>query len=404
MKKRLLVVYHFFHPDDVVSARLFTEFAEELATRGWDVSVLTSNRYCRDRKKSIGLRDETWRGIGIHRSYRPAFDQASNLGRMANALWLMTSWRHFILRQPPFDAIVLGTDPQFGYGMVPVVKLFRRKTKIASWGFDIYPEAIEANRMGPVSKAARLFRPVARFCYRRLDGMVDIGPCMRSLLDRYNHKAKPATLTPWALEEPEAPLEPDPQTRERLFGKARIAVLYSGSIGRAHVFERLIALARELRRRNASIAFCFAGRGNRFEALKNRFTSEDANVSFAGFADEQELAKRLGAGDIHMISLREGWEGVVVPSKFFGAIAAGKPVLYEGPATSSIKRWIDQYGLGWTVDENNLTTVADMLCHLAERPERLKEKQEQAHRCYRRYFSKKETMDNWDRFLKELCA
>ena len=81
---------------------------------------------------------------------------------------------------------------------------------------------------------------------------------------------------------------------------------------------------------------------------------EDSNVSFAGFADESQLAKRLSAGDIHMISLRSGWEGVVVPSKFFGSLAAGRPLLYTGTPNSAIKTWIDQYRVGYVVNNGNI--------------------------------------------------
>ncbi|MCX5907574.1 MAG: hypothetical protein NTY64_10405, partial [Deltaproteobacteria bacterium] len=59
------ILYHFFHPDDVVSARHFSEFAEELAKRGWSVTVLTSNRYCRYRGRKISLPEEEWKGIRI---------------------------------------------------------------------------------------------------------------------------------------------------------------------------------------------------------------------------------------------------------------------------------------------------------------------------------------------------
>lgn len=404
MARRVLVVYHFFYPDDVVSARHLTELAEGLARRGWEVTALGSNRFCRDPETRIPITDETVRGVRYHRAHRPAFKQSSNLGRLLNAAWLMVSWLGYIARQPKFDVIVLGTDPQFSYFMLPFLRLLRKRSKLVSWGFDLYPEAIIASDMGIFSRLGRMIRPFTGFCYKRLDAMVDIGPCMRQLLDGYGHHAERETLVPWALAEPERPLEPDTDTRRELFGDTQLALLYSGTIGKAHEFKRFVKLARILRERGASVALCFAGRGNQYEALRAMVTDEDTNISFAGFADEDQLVKRLGSGDIHLISLRRQWEGVVVPSKFFGSLAAGKPVLYDGGPDSAISLWSKRYGLGFTLNNDNLDETADTLCAIAADRGQLAEKQEKAFRCYHEHFSREAVLNGWDTLLQRLTT
>ena len=130
-------------------------------------------------------------------------------------------------------------------------------------------------------------------------------------------------------------------------------------------------------------------------------SGDDSNISFAGFADENQLAKRLGAGDLHMISLREGWAGVVLPSKFFGSLAAGRPLLYTGTSDSAIKTWIDQYQVGYVVDSGNVGQVADELCRLAGNPDLLAAKQKAAFDCYKNNFSKAIMLNAWDMFLKQ---
>lgn len=401
-KKRVLVIYHFFHPDNVVSSRLFSDFAAGLVKRGWEVSALTSNRFRRAPKSRIFEGEEVWRGIRIHRTPRPAFDQSSNFGRLLNTAWLITRWITFIARRPAYDAIVLGTDPQFGYFMLPFIRLMKRRTKLCFWAFDLYPEAIIANGMGGFLGLVSLVKPITRICYRRIDGMADIGPCMRNRLDTYGHRADRTTLVPWALTEPDVPLQCDPDTRRELFGDAKLTLLYSGTIGNAHQFRCFIALARELRRRGASVSFCFSGHGNRYDELRSMVSARDTNISFSGFADESQLAKRLSAGDIHMLSLRDGWEGVVVPSKFFGSLAAGRPVLYEGTPKSAIKTWIDRYQLGYIVDEAGIQQTADQLCRLANDPSLLRQKQHEALKCYRDNFSKEKVLDDWHQFLNRI--
>ncbi len=398
----VLIVYHFFHPDDVVSARQFSYLARGLAERGWDISVLTSNRVFRNPKGRISEKKETWHGVKIHRVSRPAFRQSSNIGRLCNSAWLMAKWLFFIARQPAYDAIILGTDPQFGYFILPWIHLLKRRTRLLHWVFDMYPECIIADSPGFLGKLASITKGMAGFCYKFVDGMVDIGPCMRRRLNTYGHKAEQTTITPWALVEPTSPLKSDMDTRKELCGDARLALLYSGTIGNAHEFKLFITLARELRQRKASIHFCFAGRGNRYAALRESVQEQDTNISFAGFANEEQLAKRLGAGDIHLISLREGWDGVVLPSKFFGSLAAGKPLLYTGTKASAIPGWIEEYKVGFVINEQNVLQTADALCELAETPAALEQMQARAYACYQQHFSFKANTNAWDKFLRQI--
>src|SRR5690606_21896311 len=76
-----------------------------------------------------------------------------------------------------------------------------------------------------------------------------------------------ATLVPWSLVEPCEPAKPDPFVREPLFGSRALGLLYSGNFGRAHCFDALLALARQLR--GEDIGFCFAGRGMRLDAVRS---------------------------------------------------------------------------------------------------------------------------------------
>ncbi len=111
-KPRLLVIYHFFHPDQVVSARIFSDLAEEQARRGWDVTALTCNRsHAEPRVKRPAY--EEWNGVKIHRAFRPAWSQKHPLPRLANTAWMLNAWILRSMALGPFDAIVIGSDPSF---------------------------------------------------------------------------------------------------------------------------------------------------------------------------------------------------------------------------------------------------------------------------------------------------
>ena len=391
---RFLFIYHFFYPDSVVSARIFSDLAEGLAKHGHKVTVFTGNHMMRPPKR-LGAY-EVWKDVSIYRFSRPSFSQYSNFGRLFNSFVLQLKWLvAFFHCRREFDAVILGTDPQFACLMFPFLRLMNRKVRLIHWAFDIYPEAILVNSPCWMKVLARLTCPLVRFSYRFVNDMVDIGACMRELLLQYKHHARCATLTPWALAEPATIPAPDPEIRRQLFGEAKIGLLYSGTVGYAHDITRFIELARECRRRNIDAAFCFAGYGNCYAEQTAGITPEDTNIRLAGFATEEELTKRLASADIHMVSLRPGWEGVVVPSKFFGSLAIGRPVCFDGSETSAISRWIRQFGIGSRLGDINAETIAQ----LAENPARLQELKEKAFACYHDNFSRETVVRKWSELI-----
>jgi colanic acid biosynthesis glycosyl transferase WcaI len=403
MKPDIYILYHFFHPDDVVSARHFSQFAEELAKRDWRVTAFASNRYCRYPKQKIAAKHETWQGVHIVRSWRPGWNQANRYFRLANSLWMLAAWVLELLKKPPAEVIVVGSDPQFAALIFPFLRILKRGRLLVHWCYDLYPEAIMADEpaTGATKWLVKIAKALMKWAYRDVDVMVDIGPCMRRRLAAYNDKLRFATVVPWALVEPEQVLPPDAATRLELFGDAKLAILYSGNLGKAHDFSLFLKLARRMRLIDPGIIFCFAARGNRFDELTAAVTPEDSNIRFAPFAAEADLEKRLTAADLHLLSLRPEWDGIVVPSKFFGSLAAGRPTLYCGPEDSAVAEWIKTYRLGWVLTEGNLEEVVQKLLELADDPQKLAALQSNAYQANQRYFSKKIGMDHWDGLLRE---
>jgi glycosyltransferase involved in cell wall biosynthesis len=318
---------------------------------------------------------------------------------------MMIAWILKIRELPKVDTIILGSDPQFAALLFPVLRFLKKRTLLVQWCYDLYPEAIIAEGTNAfTSLLVRLASSMMRQAYHYVDLMVDIGPCMRARLVSYNRHFNFATLVPWALVEPETIQQPDVGTRAALFNDASLTLLYSGNLGKAHDFSVFLNLARQLRKQDPKIVFCFACRGNRYSELIEAVTPEDINIRFAPFADSQELGKRLNAADIHLLSLRPGWEGIVVPSKFFGSLAAGRPVIYAGPEGSAIGEWIRKYNIGLVLNENNIEEIIKQLLELRNNSEKLAIWQENAFKTYHKYFSKKIVVDRWDELLREYLS
>ncbi|MBX7102709.1 MAG: glycosyltransferase family 4 protein [Gemmataceae bacterium] len=383
-----------------MSARQFADLAAGLAERGWDVTACPANRDFPEGSRTYPRRED-WNGVAVRRVWRPNWDQARNFGRLANAAWMITAWGLQSLvpgRRRP-DIVVIGTDPVLS--VCAAVPWRLTGTRVVHWAFDIYPEAAIADGMTSDSALpVRFLRFFLRRAYRACHLIVDIGPCMRDLIRRYGSPARTETITPWALVEPAGPVTADPAIRAGLFGDASLGLLYSGTFGRAHSHEDLLALARAMRGSTAS--FCFAGRGNRTEQLRAAVTPDDTNVRFAGFASADELEQRLGAADVHLVSLQPSWTGTVVPSKFFGSLAIGRPVVFSGSAECGIARWVKEHRVGWLLNSKSVNEVAQELKALAENPARLKEMQSHCQAVYQSYFARERMIDAWDAELRAL--
>lgn len=405
-----ILLYQYFHPDDVISARLFSELGLRLtALENHSVTAIPSTRACHDPSKSFP-RKETWQGIEIRRISRPRWRQASNSGRLGNAILMLLgwTWQSMTLRSSKHEVMIVGSDPILGVLIAIPWRLFRPNAKIVHWCHDLYPAAAVADGLvSSKSWLVRSLRFVLRSAYRRCDAIVDLGQCMQeSLLKECDHPTIRTTITPWALVEPKATPQADGDTRNALFGNASLGLLYSGNLGRAHLYKPFLKLAKRLEQDSPSdhplCHLCFSGRGPRIEQLRKDVGETRCNVGFAGFAPEGELEKRLAAADIHLVSLQSNWTGTVVPSKFFGALAAGRPVLFAGSNDSAIAKWIQEYDVGWVLNEDTLDKVESELRLLAGNAPTLDTLKKRCFETYHREFSREKQLEKWVKLLSEL--
>jgi colanic acid biosynthesis glycosyl transferase WcaI len=400
---KLLVLYHYYHPDDVVSASHFTDLCVGLSQREYEVEVWPANRSCHNAEARYSLKEEVCKGVKVKRLWRPSLRQYSFFGRIINSVWMLSGWWLRLLFSPGFkpDVIITGTDPLFTVMLSPLLKLIRPKTKIVHWCFDLYPEAAIADELVKEGNPlVKLVKWGMKQGYQKCDLVINIGSCMWERLKVY-HIQQNVTLTPWALEEPTQVLSIDADERKELFGDSQLCLLYSGNLGRAHDFYLMVKLSRLLR---GFGAFAYSIRGSRWGELKLAVNPEDTNVRFVSFAPPEKLSVRLSATDVHIVSLRTEWTGMVVPSKFFGALAIGRPVLFEGDPASSIARWILEYKVGWVLREDNLDKIKDELLEFSRSKAQKTEMFRHCHEVYRAHFSKKAVVDGWNSELQKLLS
>jgi colanic acid biosynthesis glycosyl transferase WcaI len=141
----------------------------------------------------------------------------------------------------------------------------------------------------------------------------------------------------------------------------RFVVMYSGNLGVVHEVETLLAVIRATRS-IPTLCFCFIGDGAYMRHLRETAGLEGwDHVRFFPYQTKDELRFSLSAGHLHLVSLREEMVGLCVPSKIYGIMAAGRPVLYIGPGESEAAWVIRESKSGFIVQPGDWQRAADAI-------------------------------------------
>lgn len=159
---------------------------------------------------------------------------------------------------------------------------------------------------------------------------------------------------------------------ERFGWRGRKIALYAGNLGAGHLFNEFISAARWFHDQGRTDwIFAFVGRGSRRAALEQQ-TASVPNVRTLDYLPESEIADLLWSATVHLISMRPGWEGVIVPSKLYGALQTGAPILFVGPSDADTAVEISRLNCGRCLAAGaSGAAVAGALDELAAQPRRL---------------------------------
>ncbi len=387
-------------PDDVVSAIHFHELGKYLGKCGYRVEAWPCNRSRRQKRNFKSL--ENLSGVEYRRVFRLGVSQDRVLGRLSNTFWMLSSWLYRAMTGRLKDTrfVIIGTDPIFSVLIVPLLKLINKDLKILYWSFDLHPEAsIAQGKFQENSVFIRVLKRMIALSLKKCDSIVHIGECMHERLKLYETSTQYKELVPWAISEPNEIVLDNSHLKRKYFGEAELVLFYSGNLGEAHDAQQLLDFARMFNE-DPRVLFAFSVRGSKAELFKSNLSVEDRNIKLMEFCDRNELNDRLSAADIHIVSLNETWNGIAIPSKFFGSIATGRPVVFLGPETSAISKWINQYGLGWSVQRENIETAAKSINELDVDALNLLFKK--CKNTYDQKFSKHTILNGWSELLNDI--
>ncbi len=354
---KILLLNQFFWPDSSATSQLLTDLARGLSERGHEVFAIAA-----DGGYAPSAFGEAPPDVTVYRVKALPFVRG-RLGRVLSYLSFYVSATVRGLTVPRPDLVLTLTTPPLLSLLGTILKAVRGSRHFI-WEMDVYPDvAVDLEYFRAGGLPDRLTGILADFSRRRSDGILSLGECMRErLIGRGIPAGKISVAENWADGNAIRPI-----SQARSDGK--LVLLYSGNLGLAHdlgtVTGAIEALSGDDRFR-----FLFAGSGGRRKELEEFcHAREIRSVEMRPYAQRASLSESLAAGDIGLVTQREICCGSVVPSKVYGLLAAGKPILFIGPENSTPAYIVKRFRCGWHISCGDVRSLVGLLQYLADHPE-----------------------------------
>ena len=353
---------------------MLSDLSFHLAERGWRVEVVTSRQRYDDAAARLASH-ELVRGVDVRRVWSTRFGRGFLPGRAVDyATFYLSAFFTLIRRARRDTTVVALTDPPLISVVAAVAAMLRRAT-LVNWTQDLFPEVAEALGM----RALRVLRRARDWSLRRARVNVALGDSMATRLPNA------VVIHNWA----DAALHPVDVPH------ARFVAGYSGNLGRAHESRTMLDAIRLLRD-DEGIEFVITGGGAQLETIR---TERLPNVRFAAYAPREQLSESLSAADAHLVTLLPALEGLIVPSKFYGALAVARPVLFVGAPDGELARIIRKHDCGFIIEPGDGAGLARQIRELANDRPRARAIGARGRRLYEETFAPHVAFASWERIL-----
>lgn len=394
---KVVFLNRYFFPDHSATSQLLSDLAFHLAAQGREVHVISSRqRYDEPGAKLAPL--ETIRGVIVHRVWTSTFGRGNLPGRALDYLTFYLFTGLALLRLAARgDIVVAKTDPPLlSLVASPVARV--KGAKLVNWLQDVFPEVAGALGMGWARGwVGRLLARVRDVTLRAAHMNVVLGSAVRRyLISRGVDESKLRVIHNWADGELIRPVRPEDNRLRSEWGiEGKFVVGYSGNMGRVHEFETVLRAAGALKG-DASIDFLFIGDGAQRKWIEHRAASLGlSSLQFRPYQPRVNLGNSLSVPDVHMVSLLPAVEGLVFPSKLYGILAAGRPVIFVGDPEGEIARILNDAQCGVAVRASDASGLVAAIIRLKDDVALCNDYGNNARRVFEDRFDKRIALAAW---------
>jgi colanic acid biosynthesis glycosyl transferase WcaI len=343
-KPRLLVLNQYYWPGVEATAQLLTELCEAL-TDDLDVTVVTGQLHGQEEEPRRSVRN----CVEIVRVASTSFERSKLLARASNYATYLTSALVGGLRGRRPDVVLCMTDPPVVANIALVIaRRFRVPLVVISQ--DVFPEiAVQLKRLeNPIVMS--LLRGLVGLYLRRADRIVAIGDTMRQRLEEKGAPADRTMVIPnWIDTTRLGPLDKSNHWSRSWGVDDKFVVMHSGNVGHAQDLDSLIRAGTFLRDLDELRIFIIGTGARHAELVALAERHEVDQVQFLYYQSRGVLPQSLSAADVHVVGLAAGLAGYVVPSRLYGILAVGKPVIVAADAESETAQIVERIDCGVVV-------------------------------------------------------
>jgi glycosyltransferase involved in cell wall biosynthesis len=391
---QLTVLTQFFPPDYAATGQLIDELARSFCQHDIGVHVFTGQPgYAYEH--AMAPKQEVVQGVKVYRTRTSRLWPRRIRGRAIGGL-LYCIRAFFRLLHPKYRKALLlvTTEPPY----LPVVAYLMHwlfNQPYICLLYDLYPDvAVTLGVVPAKSIVVRFWHWLNRRTWRHAKAIVVLSPTMKQrILDICPEASgKVTVIHNWADPNLVKPVPKAENWFARQHGLQDVfTVMYSGNMGRCHDMETILAAAAELR--HEPIKFVFIGDGAKRQPCMDKVERlRLTNCLFLPYQPKQHLSFSLTACDLSLVSIDTNIEGLVAPSKFYGCLAAGRPIAAICESHSYLRSMLAEAGCGRAFDNGDGLGLAAYIRSLLADPSGTARMGERA----RRYL-----LDN---FTPERCA
>jgi glycosyltransferase involved in cell wall biosynthesis len=360
-RQRILVLNQYYWPGVEATAQLLSQLCEALAV-DYDVTVVTGHLHGLDLPA-----EETRNGVRIVRVRSTAYERSQLHLRAANYASYLGDTVLTALRGERPELVLCMTDPPV-VGDIGLLVARRFGAPLLVISQDVFPEIAERVKRLEHPLVVAALRKLVGLYLRRADRVVAIGETMKLRLVQKGASAARIEVIPNWVDTRE--LAPQPR-RNAWSGEQGVddafVVMHSGNVGHAQDLDtlvRAVTFLHDLERLQVMV-IGFGARHGELTRLAQRLEVTD-KVRFLGYQPRGRLSLSLGSGDLHYVGLARGLSGFVVPSRLYGILAVGRPVLVSADADSETVRLVEEAGCGIVVPPGRPELVAGVIRDVVE--------------------------------------
>ena len=362
---RILLLNLYYPPDTSATAKMAATVAEALAEKH-DVTVLCGRpSYDPTERRPWRMWQTELAGrVRILRVGSTDYPRFAMKRRVLNYLSYVALAvpRALFLR---CDVVLAMTDPPFEGIVGAIVALLKGKPYIYNIR-DMYPDMAVGGAIVQPSLLARIWERMHRWALRRAARVIVLGEDMRARIITKGVDPTRVEIVRDGADIP-APDAPPPTLDQEVIrtirGNSKFVLLHAGNLGFYGAWETLITAVRSLE--EDGVGLVFVGEGAQRAHVEN-LARETKNVRFLSFFPTSKISSVLAAADAHVITVKRGLEGVVVPSKMYGILAAGKPIVAVAPEETDVASLGEKFGFAVSADPDSPEKVTAAIRLLLE--------------------------------------